>query len=226
MEKESMQVEVCSDIASATRKLGESKFEAVVLDFLKERAEALDLLKKSREMTSHKAGVMLVVLNSSEEMPIAFRAGANFVLARPLSAVALTRTLRASYPLMVREKRRYFRCPLQTPTYISVASRAELTATSANISEGGMAITNAPALRIGERVVVRLTLPGTHTSIKLNAQVCWRDNAGRAGMEFVLASLPMKEQLASWLADRLPESQPEAILQTGDRRRHSRLSAR
>src|SRR6202044_4126680 len=62
MGKMAMHVDICSDFASATSKLCHSKFEALVVDF-KERAEALELLKKSREMTSHKAAVVLAILN-------------------------------------------------------------------------------------------------------------------------------------------------------------------
>ena len=204
MEREGMQVETCSHIASAIDQLGNRKFEAVVLDF-KERAGALELLKESRKMTSNKAAVVIAILNVHEEMPSAFRAGARFVLVRPLTGLVLIQTLRASYPLMVREKRRSFRCPLQIPTHISTGSRSELVTTSANISESGMAITNAPALQIGERVVLRLTLPGASTAAKITAEVRWRDESGRAGMEFVLVSHQVKEQLMSWLNDRLAE---------------------
>src|ERR1700680_3515526 len=84
-----------------------SKFEAVVVDF-KERAKALELLKTSRQMTSHKAAIVLAILNSNNEMPSAFRAGASFVLVKPLSPAVLMRTLRVSYPLMVNERRRSF----------------------------------------------------------------------------------------------------------------------
>jgi hypothetical protein len=58
MGKIAMHVEVCSDFASATRKLCHAKFEALVVDF-KDRAEALEFLKTSRQMTSHKASVVL-----------------------------------------------------------------------------------------------------------------------------------------------------------------------
>src|ERR1019366_8333505 len=87
MEKMSMHVEVCSHFDSATSKLCHSKFEALVVDF-QERAAAL----------------ALAILNSNDEMPSAFRAGASFVLVKPLSPEVLQRTLKASYPLMVRER--------------------------------------------------------------------------------------------------------------------------
>lgn len=211
MEKEGMQVRICSDLASATDRLRDSKFEAVVVDFSR-RAEALTLLKAIRQMKSHKGVVVVVILNDNDEMPDAFRAGSNFVLVKPISAAALTRTLRASYPLMVRERSRYFRCPLQTPTYISIGSRPELLVTSANISEGGMAITNAPALQLGDKVVLRLKLPSTQTAVKVAAEVCWRNDEGRAGMEFAYITPSVKEQLVSWIAERLTEAVPEEIV--------------
>ena len=112
MEQMAIHVEVCSDFNSAARKLCHAKFEGLLVDF-KNPADALEFIKKPREMTSHKGAVVLAILNSSNEMPAAFRAGASFALVKPLIPTILTRTLRASYPLMVRERRRYYRCPLQ-----------------------------------------------------------------------------------------------------------------
>jgi CheY-like chemotaxis protein len=212
MEKLAMHVEVCSDIASAAGKLCHSKFDGIIVDF-HDKAEALELLKKQREMTSYKSAVVIAILNNSDEMPSAFRAGASFVLVRPLSPTVLMRTLKASYPLMVRERRRSFRCPVQIPICISAGSRPEFMATSANISEGGMALTTTLALQVGERVDLRLTLPGLQETARINAEVCWSDNAGRVGMEFVQVPRAVKEQLVAWLADRLGESLlEEAVL--------------
>jgi len=207
MGKMAIHVEVCSDFASATGKLCHSKFEAVVVDF-KERAEALELLKTSRQMTSHKAAIVLAILNSNEEMPSAFRAGASFVLVKPLSPTVLMRTLRVSYPLMVSERRRSFRCPVQIPVYVSSASKPEFIATSANISEVGIALSNAPGLQVGDRVALRLTLPLTHAPAAITAEVCWCNPAGASGMEFIQIPAPVKEQLRSWLAARLEEYLP------------------
>lgn len=208
MGKMAIHVEVCSDFTSATGKLCHSKFEAVVVDF-KERAEALELLKTSRQMTSHKAAIVLAILNSNDEMPSAFRAGASFVLVKPLSPPVLMRTLRVSYPLMVSERRRSFRCPVQIPVYVSSGSKPEFIATSANISEVGIALSNAPGLQVGDRVALRLTLPLTHAPAAITAEVCWCNPAGASGMEFIQVPAPVKEQLHSWLAARLEEYLPE-----------------
>jgi CheY-like chemotaxis protein len=214
MGKLAMHVDVCSDFTSATRKLCHAKYEAIAVDF-KDAAAALELLKKSREMTSHKAAVVIAILNANDEMPSAFRAGASFVLVKPIAPTVLVRTLKVSYPLMVNERRRYFRCPVRIPVNVFVGSRPDFIATSVNISELGIALTNSPALQVGETVVLRLTLPDTEVSAKISAEVCWRDNAGSAGLQFVAVPLQVKEQLIAWLTVRLDESlQEEAAVKS------------
>jgi CheY-like chemotaxis protein len=204
MEKMSMHVEVCSHFDSATSKLCHSKFEALVVDF-QERAAALELLKKSRQMTSHVAAVALAILNSNDEMPSAFRAGASFVLVKPLSPEVLQRTLKASYPLMVRERRRTFRCSVQVPIQISISNRPDFMATSVNISEVGIALAGSHGMQVGDRVVLRLTLPSTEVPATIDAEVCWCEPAGLTGMEFVHVPDSVQKQLVFWLSDRLEE---------------------
>jgi CheY-like chemotaxis protein len=214
MGKLTMHVDVCSDFTSATRKLCHAKYEAIVLDF-RETAAALELLKKSRVMTSHKAAVVIAILNANDEMPSAFRAGASFVLVKPIPPTVLVRTLKVSYPLMVNERRRYFRCPVRIQVQVSGGSRADFMATTMNISELGIALTHSPALQVGDRVVLQLTLQGPPVSAKISAEVCWRDNEGNAGLEFVQVHAGVKEQLKSWLGTRLEESlQEEAALKS------------
>jgi DNA-binding NtrC family response regulator len=207
MEQMAMHVEVCSDVSSATRKLCHAKFEAIVIDF-KNPAEALELVKKPRQMTSHKGVVVLAILNHSHEMPGAFRGGASFALVRPLIPATVVRTLRASYPLMVREKRRSYRCPLQISVQVSSNVRPEFVATSVNISEGGMALSTSVPLQVGERLSLKMTLPGTDCPIKINGEVGWNDMAGRLGLEFVQVSQAVKDALQSWIANRVEENLP------------------
>jgi CheY-like chemotaxis protein len=207
MEQMAMHVDVCSDIGSATRKLCHSKFEALVVD-LKDKALALELIKKPRETTSHKGLVVLAILNSSTEMPSVFRAGASFSLVKPFPPGVLMRTLRASYPLMVRERRRSYRCPLEIPVSVSCSTRPDFVASSVNISEGGMALFSSAILRVGDRLTLKLTLPDTASATRINCEVCWADETGRVGLEFVQVPADIAEQLQSWLSYRLEACLP------------------
>lgn len=207
MEQMTMHVEVCSDSSSATRKLCHAKFEAIVVDF-KDPAAALELIKAPREMTSHKGSVVIAILNNSDEMPSVFRAGASFALVKPLVPALVLQTLRASYPLMVRERRRSYRNPIQIPVQVCSGSRSDFVATSVNISEGGMALTSSVPLQVGERVKLTLTLPAMESPARLSGEICWTDDAGRMGLEFIQVPAIVAEQLQSWLAARLEECLP------------------
>ena len=116
-----MYVEVCSDTTSAARKLCRAKFEGVAIDF-KERTQALELLTKLHKMTSHGGAVVLAILDRNGDVPSTFRSGANFILERPFAPRLLIATLKASYSLMLQERRRYFRCPVQIPVHLSIAA--------------------------------------------------------------------------------------------------------
>ena len=82
-------------------------------------------------------------------------------------------------------------------------------ATSANISEGGMALKTQVALQVGDKLRLSITLPGLKKETKMMAEVCWSDNAGVAGVEFVRVPMTVKEELQSWLSDRLLAALPE-----------------
>ena len=139
MEQSEIHVEVMATADSAIRELCRNKYEAVVVD-CQDQQNSLAFLRKQRATTSNRTAVVWGIVNSDKEMSEAFRAGANFVVGRPLSQSMLGRTLKASYPLMIREKRRYHRTRMVAQVFISSPSHAEFIASSINISEGGMAL--------------------------------------------------------------------------------------
>jgi c-di-GMP-binding flagellar brake protein YcgR len=108
----------------------------------------------------------------------------------------------------VRERRRYYRYPLQIPIHLSSSSRSEFVATSVDISEGGMALASPVPLQVGEKVKLKLALPGAERSSTIDSEVGCSDNAGRVGLQFLRVPAIVVEQLQSWIADRLEECQP------------------
>jgi hypothetical protein len=209
-----MHVEVCSDMTSATRKLCRSKFEGVAIDF-RERTQALEMLSKLHNMTSHRGAVVLAILDRNEDIPSTFRSGANFILERPFVSRLLVATLRASYSLMLQERRRYFRCTVEIPVHVSIpGSNEEFLATSANVSERGIALNTQFPLRVSGKLHLRMGLPGTRESATMIGEVCWSNGNGRAGIHFIRVSPDVTELLRSWLFDRLQESLSEPMLAT------------
>ena len=71
-----------------------------------------------------------------------------------------------------------------------------------------MALVSSVILHVGERLTLKLTLPTTETAARINGEVCWVDETGRVGLEFVQVPTTVAEQLQSWLGDRLEECVP------------------
>lgn len=170
--------QVCTDVPTALRLLSKRKFEAVVVD-LQLGEETQTVLERTRLSPSNRTTVTFAVVGNQGETEIAFAAGSNFVLDRPLSPTSIGRTLNAAYGLIIRERRRYFRCPVTIPTAIRAGDMGQVQCQAVNISEGGMAVTTSVPLKPGAQVGVQFTLPGQATEFIADSEVCWYDEKGR-----------------------------------------------
>ena len=193
--------------SAALSKLCKIKYEGVVVD-LSDPDEGLELLRNLRTLTSNKGAVCWAVLNHRSETAAAFRAGANFVLERPLQPEIVTRTMEAAHPMMLLERRRYFRCAVQISTHLIREDGSAHDSQSINLSERGMALDSLVLLRPGEAVQIRFQVPGFSNHLLLSAQVCWAQPPGRAGIQFTDVPNHAAELLQQWLSERLTELVP------------------
>jgi ActR/RegA family two-component response regulator len=202
--------EVCFEVPSALRLLSNQKFEAVIVDLLLgESAQAI--LEEVRISRSNRTAVVFTISGTHAGSAGAFRAGSSFVLERPLSMALITRMLKAAYGLIVRERRRYFRCPVSVPADIRRAASNDIRCQTLNISEGGMAMTVPVPLKSGQLVSVHFQLPGRPFQFETQSFVCWSDDQGRAGLQFASPAGVWKSELQEWLSQRLEDSLPEAV---------------
>jgi len=199
-----IQIDVCPDTASATRKLCRNKFEAIIVD-LAIGPDALDLIRRLHGMTSHKKAVIFAMSDTEEQAKAAFQSGATFCLEKSALPRSTLRTLRAAYPMMVGERRRYFRSPLDTTVFLKIGALPEFRARSVNLSESGMAVVSNEPLSSGDRIQLRLCLPDTADFLTLTADVCWTNAEGKAGVEFQQMLPSVKKRLQNWLAARFDE---------------------
>src|SRR5499425_3666156 len=139
LEKLSIDVEICHDARSGADILISDKFDAVIVD-CDDLTGGLALLQGLRNTPSNKSSVAFAVLNGKRTTTQeAFGMGANFVLQKPISSLNASRCLHAALNFMLRERRRYFRQPIKMQVQIVLEGKS-LTASSTNISEGGIAV--------------------------------------------------------------------------------------
>lgn len=202
-----IQVELCPDATSATKELCHNKFEAVIVDLASGPA-VFELITKLHGMTSHKKAVIFAICDTEEQRKAAFQAGATLSFDRPLSPGAVLRTFRAAYPMLVTERRRYFRYPLEMTVFVKKETLPEFKARSINLSQAGMAILSPESLTSGDHIQIRFCLPSTTDFLTFRANVCWTNSEGHAGVEFQQMGPSVKDRLHNWLTARFEECTP------------------
>ena len=211
LDKISVRIEVCPESQTGIGLLTKRKFDAVIID-CDDLQGGSAVLRDLRKTPSNSKSVAFAVLNGKTTTQEAFQCGANFVLQKPLSTLHATRCFNAALNFMVRERRRYFRYPVEIPVHLKVPQGPELTATSTNLSEGGMAMRIGGQLLKDTVAALRFTLPASNTALELKGQIAWSDGRGRTGIRFVEVPQSSQYQLDKWLTDRLQSEMPQHLL--------------
>jgi CheY-like chemotaxis protein len=210
LEKISVNVEVCPEPKPGNDVLAKRKFDAVIID-CDDLKGGTDILRELRKTQSNSKSVAFAVLNGKTTTQEAFQMGANFVLQKPLTPLHATRCFHAALNFMIRERRRYFRQPVETAVHVTTPGHPERIATATNVSEGGIAIRIPVELAKETPVELRFTLPDSGPSLELKGQVAWADASGHAGIRFVEVPQTQQYQLDKWLNDRLEKEIPNQL---------------
>lgn len=208
LEELSISPDVCQEVPTAVGLLNRRKFDAVIVD-LRLGEESGLILDEARISPSNQTAVTFAI-SGTEGEGTAFRKRSEFVIERPLTLESIRSTLTPAYGLILRERRRYFRCPVSIPVTIVRKSLPEVQCHSVNISEGGMALSTPVRLIAGEDVQVQFTLADQERELLAEAKICW-SQSGRLGVRFVSLSEECKSELQSWLSGKLEDILPEFV---------------
>jgi DNA-binding response OmpR family regulator len=210
MQQFAISAEVCRDAGIALQSLNRRHYEAVVVDL--KMYQAKELMERVRLSPSNQTATTFAITEGpGAESASVFSARANFVLERPVTEESLSRSLRAAYGIIMRERRRYFRCPLTIPVAVRNQEGQETQCETINISESGIAIRIPATAKPGTEVTVQFTLPENQTRFAVQSKICWSDPTGRTGLQFLNLPLPHKTELQGWLSHRLEAVLPEAV---------------
>jgi hypothetical protein len=160
---------VVTTISSAER-LKQEKFEACVVS-LAPGAEAV--MEAARTSPSNSRMVLYGLGGSAQEAMRYSRYGINAMFQEPLERPAALKLVRATHMLVVHELRRYTRIPIITDVTVVGADGGRISASSIDLSSGGMSVKSAEDLPAGMNVEISfslLTLP----RVAVRAVVTWR----------------------------------------------------
>lgn len=156
--------------SGAAERLGQQKFEACVLR-LAPGAEAV--MEAARTSPSNSRMVIYGLGGNAQEAMRYSKYGINAMFHEPLERPAALKLVRATHLLVLHEFRRYVRIPVMTEVSVACSEGERVTATSIEISSGGMSLKSAEDVPIGSSVEVSfalLTLP----RVWVRGSVTWR----------------------------------------------------
>ena len=153
-----------------SERLKKEKFEGCVLNMV---PGAEPVMESIRTSPSNSRMVIYGLGGSVQEAMHYSKYGINAVFNEPLERPAALKLVRATQMLVLHEFRRYVRIPVITEVSVVTNEGRRFTATSQEISSGGMSLRGAEAVSPGQAVEISfalLTLP----RIWVRSTVSWR----------------------------------------------------
>jgi hypothetical protein len=156
--------------SSAMERLRQEKFEACVVNLTPDNQM---ILEAARSSPSNSRMVLYGVGGSAHEAMRFSKFGINAMFQEPLERPSALKLVRATHNLVLHEFRRYARVPIMTEVTVIAPDGQRLTASSLDVSSGGMSLKSSEELPRGASVEVSfslLTLP----RVNIRSTVTWR----------------------------------------------------
>lgn len=178
--------------------LSEEKFDACVLRLEPGCEVVLDAMRSS-PLNRHM--VVYGVSMPGQHLRQVSKYGINVMLTHPLDRQAALKVVRATHLLVLHEFRRYVRVPVITEVKVEM-DRSAQTATSVELSGGGMSMHLRGGYKLGNMVELAFTLPNSKP-LSCAATVSWIDaNDGTIGMRFDAAD-QRRYEIKNWIEEYL-----------------------
>jgi Tfp pilus assembly protein PilZ len=178
--------------ADAAERLKKEKFEACVLS-LGEGAGAV--MEAARSSPSNSRCVIYGVGGNAQEAMSYSKFGINAMFSEPLERPAALKLIRATRLLVLHEFRRYVRIPVMT-TVSLVGDGRRVSASSIEISSGGMSVKSVEDFSIGANVEVSFALM-TLPRVNLKGVVSWCKPKS-IGVRFAAAD-EHRQRIKTWI---------------------------
>jgi CheY-like chemotaxis protein len=198
-----IQMHLCHDLREATALLSQLKFDAIIVD-CEAPPDGITILEDVRKHAANRNAITLAIAENPLLIQAAQQTGVSFVLQKPIRKDMTKRTISAAKSLMISERRRFFRYPVELPVQLKSA-KEELLGKTINLSESGVAVRTSRQMEPGWAVTLQFELPPRQLLMKIKAEIVWSDATLRAGLRFL--HIPQKSQagLQDWLKEKFEQ---------------------
>ena len=178
--------------SNAAERLHKEKFEACVLS-LGDGADSV--MEAARSSPSNSRCIIYGVGGNAQEAMRYSKYGINAIFNEPMERPAALKLVRATRMLVLHEFRRYVRIPVMTEVSV-VGDGRRISASSIEISSGGMSVKSSEDFSIGTNVEVSFSLM-TLPRVNVRGVVSWRKPKS-LGVRFDSAD-ERRQKIKSWI---------------------------
>jgi DNA-binding response OmpR family regulator len=196
-------IERFSDPEVAENRLSEHRFDALIVDF--EEPQTAGQLLQVAQASASSAIVTVALVHQECSVREVLKAGARFILYKPISPDHAAAGLAAATALLKRERRSSFRVAVQAPVQLSLPGGDPMEGIMLDLSQSGMDVLAAQPLQPAALVGVRFTLPDGSLEIDAHGEVAWANPNGQSGVRFLDIPADVQEKLQAWLLANSPE---------------------
>jgi hypothetical protein len=179
--------------SSAAERLRQEKFEACVVNL----APGADAVMEAARSSPSNSRIVLYGLGGNAQEAMRYsKYGINAMFQEPLERPAALKLVRATHMLVLHEFRRYARIPIMTEVTVVSPDGHRLSATSIDVSSGGMSLKSSEDMPAGTSVEISfslLTLP----RVTIRSVVTWR-KAKSFGLRFEPAD-DRRHKVKEWI---------------------------
>jgi len=190
---------LCREADSGVLEVRKRRFDAVIVDW-NGGDNPPRLLRATRHSSWNSKSTIFAMVENSDTVHGALRAGANFLIHKPADAQCVGRCLRAAYGTILQQRRRSERCSIDAPVVAKFSQLGKIEARVIDISVGGLALQCDQAVDLGLHVSLSFLLPASNILVHVAGKVVNADRHGRAGICFTFVPQEELKLLESWLA--------------------------
>ena len=162
-------IETAIMTGQAADRLHKERFEACVMSLRSDPAALMEMIRTSR---SNSRAIIYAVGGNAQDAMRYSKYGINAMFQEPLERPATLKLVRATHLLVLHEFRRYVRIPVMTEVSV-VGDGHRFTASSIEMSSGGISVKSPEEVKLGANVEVSFSLM-TLPRVNVRGVVSWQ----------------------------------------------------
>lgn len=193
----------CCEIASFDRVIARGKVECILLD-ISDPVKFADVITKLRAEKFNRYAIVLALADDANRPVLSKISGINFFVSKSVRLLPeLRQALNSARALIIHEKRRYYRHPVDLIGEVfcnGQAARVKII----DLSARGACL-DCSGLPVNKTLQLAFVLPGMSQRLEIGATVAWTKGA-TVGVEFTSVTSDSERALKTWLREQEAES--------------------